>query len=54
MAGASAEVAWIATADTWVVLLASKNTLEGVSLVRITDLNPLIEARSRTRGHPGR
>lgn len=60
--GPSAEVAWIATADTWVLLLASKNTLEGVSLGRlegvslgrITDLNPLIEARRRTRGRPDR
>ena len=52
--GPSAEVAWIATADTWVVLLASENTLEGVSLGRITDLNPLIEASSRRLGLPGR
>ena len=52
--GPSAEVAWIATSDTWVVLLASKNTLEDVSLGRITDLNPLIEARSRKLGLPGR
>lgn len=52
--GRSAEVAWIETADTWIVLLAWKNTLEGVGLGRITDLNPLIEARSRKLGLPGR
>lgn len=51
--GEAAEVAWIVTADTWITLFASKNTLTGIRLNRITGLDPLIEARGRKLGLPG-
>lgn len=51
--GESAEVAWIETDDTWIVVLASKKSLTGVQLTRIVDVNPLIEALNERFGRPG-
>ena len=51
--GESAEVAWIETDDTWIVVLASNNTLTDIRLNRIVDVNPLIEARNQSLGRLG-
>ncbi len=52
--GQSAEVAWIETVDTWITVFAWKVSLDGTRLSRISDLNPLLEARNRRFGLPGR
>jgi hypothetical protein len=51
--GESAEVAWIETADTWIVVFASRYSLTDIRLKRISDVNPLIEARSAKFGLNG-
>lgn len=52
--GQAVEVAWIETVDTWITVLASKVSLAGVHLNQIPDVNPLLEARNRKLGLPGR